>query len=117
MVELSAHHIAPQAGGFEPQRLNNFTVEIYGLPGTEILELALAQGFTPTSTSGVPTVAFHAESRKFAGRSAFGNGSIVYNDYVDIPIASALEAWRRLLYDPTTGRVSAPAGKVLGDSG
>jgi len=104
-VILSAHHIAPQSGGFEPQRANNFAIEFYGLPGAETLDLALASGFTPNSTSGVVTVPFQGENRKVAGRGTFGPGTIAYNDYVDAPVEAILLAWRDLVYDPRTGAV------------
>jgi hypothetical protein len=104
-MPIHAHHIAPQAGGFEPQRTFDFALEIYGFPGAETLELALSSGFAPHSSSGITVIPWFGDNRKVAGRSNFPQGSINYRDYVDAPIASILEAWRLLVYDPVTGRV------------
>lgn len=101
----SAHFMAPQGGGFEPQRTFDFELEIYGIPGAENIKLAVDSAFIPLSTNEVITVNYLGEERKVAGKAKFAGGSIVVKDFVDEDIAGNLQAWRDLVYDPQSGAI------------
>lgn len=98
-VVPSAQFIAPQSGGFEPQRSYDFTVELYNVVGAATISLALKSAFFPNGQSGVIDIRYFGESRKVAGPLSFPNGNITCHDYVDQNVAGLLLAWRQLVHD------------------
>jgi hypothetical protein len=48
---------------------------------------------------------FGNELRKSLGRPAFEDVTVVFNDYVDGKSLNNLWAWRRVCYDPVTGKI------------
>lgn len=103
-LDLSGSFIAPQSGGFEPQRSYDFTVELYNVVGANVLQLALKSAFFPSGQSGVIDIRFFAEARKVAGPLSFPNGQLVLHDYVDQNVAGLLLAWRNQVHNIQTGQ-------------
>jgi len=109
---LTAQHIGGQAPGeFELQRQNNGLLFIVGLEGNidNVLTLALSSFPIPKVTQGIIEVRYLNESRKFPGNVTFDDLTIVYRDYVDRNSAGILLNWRKLCYDPATGKVGRVA--------
>lgn len=102
-MPITAGHIAPQGGGFEPQRTYDFDVELYGVPGAGDIELSVQSSNIPTPEVGAIEINMGAERRKVAGQANVPDGEIVVVDYIDRAILSSLLEWQRLVYDPDTG--------------
>lgn len=102
----SADHIAAEGGTFEPQRQNNFTLEI-PLSGSDKDYISMGlHGFTiPQQTNEVVEVEFQNETRKVAGKATVEEGSLVLKDFVDVDTRGAILRWRKQVYDPDTGQV------------
>lgn len=103
MTQISASHIAPVAGGFEPQRSFDFGIEIYGIGGAETISLAISQGFFPSGKNEVIPIKYFAEERKVAGQVTFADGQITCVDYVEENVAGLLLEWRKLVHDVESG--------------
>jgi len=113
--KMDAQHIAAGAGGFEPQRVNNFMLRCTppGAGNTQVIELALQAFPFAKSVTAVETIAYLNEERKYAGRTTFPNGELVLKDYVDQDTLRVMMDWRKKVFDPTTGRTGlASAYKV-----
>lgn len=104
-MPLTAAFIAAQNGGFEPQRQNNFTVEIYGIDGADTISLAVESTNFPSDSNEQVLVSFQNSERKVPGKAKVGDKTIVCVDYVDQPVFKSLVAWRKLVWDPVTERV------------
>lgn len=107
MPELvSADHIAAggSAGGFEPQRTNNFTIRIFGDRFSDrMLEMTLHSFQLPQRTTEILEVPFGNEVRKVPGRTTFPDRNLVVKDYVDQSILAELEAWESAVFNPVSG--------------
>lgn len=103
MPTLSAGHIAPQSGGYEPQRSYDFYIELIGLAGLDVIQLSTRNAFIPNPQSEVITIPFFAEERKVAGRLRFADGRIECVDYVDENTFGKLLEWRKLVHNIETG--------------
>ncbi len=101
---LTADHIAGSAGGFEPQRQNNFSLEIHGLPGGDsdrqsiILSLQSLSEI-PGSQNATIAIPYQNETRYVAGKATVEAFQMVLRDYVDAETRDAIIRWRRLVYD------------------
>jgi hypothetical protein len=107
-IHVMADHIARERiGGFEPQRAFNWTLEINGLPGhdKDVISLSLQSAFVPTCANEEIEIPFGNERVWVAGKANWERGGIVCRDYVDRPVAAALYAWRRLVYNPVDGTI------------
>lgn len=102
----AADHIAAEAGTFEPQRQNNFSLEI-PLSGTDKDYISMAlHGFTlPQQSNEVTEVEYQNETRKVAGKVSVEEGNMVLKDFVDVDTLGAILRWRKQVYDPQTGKV------------
>ena len=101
---VSADHIAAEAGAFEPQRKNNFTL-IIPLTDTVLLQRSLDSFPLPKEANEEIAINFGNEVRKVAGRANFENLELVLKDFVDQQIAQLVVSWRRQVYNPTTGAI------------
>lgn len=115
---VNADHIAPQDGGFEPQRQNLYDVEFYGVPGIGELSLSLTSANLPGTSNDAIEIPFRNEVRFVAGSARVDDFAISFRDYVDQQTHQAIMTWRRLVYDPATGRIGRAAtykrrGKVF----
>ncbi len=104
-MAITAQHLAPQGGGFEPQRAFDFEVVLVGVPNAENVRLAVEQMFVPSMQNNTINIAYMGEDRKVAGRASAQGGSLVVKDFVDEGIAQALESWRKLVYNAETGAI------------
>lgn len=104
-MSITANHIAPQGGGFEPQRANNFYVELYGVPGADKIKLAVATAFVPEWNNDVILVHYQGEERKVAGKAKFGAGNVTVVDMIDENIYKSVADWKKLVHDPETGKI------------
>ena len=102
-ITLLANHVGSER--WEPQRVNNALLHFSDLVGDDDLVLALSSFPLPKVTNGIIEVGFVNERRKFAGLPTFDDLSVVYKDYVDKGTADILWKWRKLVYDPKTGKI------------
>jgi len=103
MARMSAAHLAPQGGGFEPQRKYDFEINLFGVPGAELIKLACVSAGVPDGTNEVINLPYLNEVIKVAGQAKWASVPLVVRDFVDQPVYSALMAWRKLVQDPATG--------------
>lgn len=114
-IFLSANHIAAQAGAFEPQRSNNALLFIDGLEdygesgGQNYLTLSLDSFAIPRFTNEPIELGFLNQNRKVAGQQTFETMEVSYRDFVDVPTADILLAWKNEVCDPFTGLVGLAA--------
>lgn len=111
-TDLTAAHIASQAGAFEPQRGNNGLLKVFGVPGDvvgpkgeTILTLSLNGFSLPNITVEAIELFFLNEKRKVAGTVTFEDMEVTYRDYVDVGTASILKTWHEQVYNPFTGNI------------
>lgn len=104
-MSITAHHVSPQGGGFESQRAYNFWVELYGVPGQEVIKLAVASGFAPQESNDPITISYFGEERHVAGKAKFRAQSMTCVDYVDEPVLSSIMEWRKMVYDARSGAI------------
>lgn len=103
MVTVSADHIlaATSAGAYEPQRQNNFTVEI-PLLGEEVSLALQSMNFTNVSTEALE-VHYMNEKRYWAGKTNYEPFTMEVFDAIDRSVAKKIDAWHKKVYDPKTG--------------
>lgn len=107
--DLSAGHLAAASGNWEPQRVNQGQLRIFGLGDNGILELAVRQFDLPKGTNNPLELPFLNQKRKVAGRFNVEDLNIQVQDYVDRNIAQVLWKWRQEVNDFTTGRIGYAA--------
>lgn len=95
---------------YEPQRTNNFQVDIYGLPGgagaAKELTLAVANFQKPTISNDPIEIAHGNSNVKFAGTTTFaGSESLEVIDYIGADIESIVNNWHKQVYDPATDNI------------
>jgi hypothetical protein len=117
---LTAGHLAAQngEGQYDPMRQANFVVEIYGIPGEDIISLSIEKAFLPQLTLAEVELKHLNETRYVAGSPTWDNGSCTCKDYVIPSVASLLSQWSDLHYDRNTGHVHLAymykkTGKIL----
>lgn len=102
----AADHLAASAGEFEPQRTNNFSIEIPLGGQDKDLIIAALEGFTmPTTKNEIQEMKYQNETRKVAGPANVEQGNLKLKDFCDIGVRWALLRWRKQVYDKTTGKV------------
>lgn len=102
-MQMSADHIAAQAGGFEPQRVNHWVLAIEIDGNAELLELSLATFDPPSRTIEPLEVAYANENRKVAARVTYDNVSLVVRDYVSQSVFTMLWNWQEQVHNSATG--------------
>lgn len=116
MSRMSAAHIAPQGGGYEPQRQNNFEVQLYGVPGADVIVLS-TQSFAPSGAKNdVITLGYLNEKIKVAGQGSWDDAQLTVRDMVDQQTFASLMEWQKMVQDPITGFIGfASQYKKQGD--
>ena len=101
MVQVSADHIAAggSAGSYEPQRSNNFTVELEGL---EEWRFVLQRTNFPKYTHEPIDIHFMNGIRKFAGKTTYDDIQVTVFDVVDREVFQQLYNWSVQVFDPVT---------------
>jgi len=91
----------------EPQRTNNWTLDVTGLTTDENISITLGlQAFQlPTETSDLIEVYYMNERRQYAGRTMYDGGTLSLTDWIDQGTADVIRAWRKEVYDPYTGKI------------
>jgi hypothetical protein len=118
-VELAATLLASGQGSFSPQHVNNWTIEIEGLPagqlrpGDATVALMISRGFLPTVGVDEVGIPFGNETVYVAGRARYEGGTLEVRDYVDIDTQDLLTQWFDQVYggvrDGASGRVGQPS--------
>lgn len=103
----AADHIAPEAGSFEPQRQNNFSIEIALGVGADkdLIIMALSAAPLPNESNDEVEIPYQNEKRYVAGQYSVDATSITVRDFVDADVRGAIMRWRKQVYDPGTGQV------------
>ena len=113
----SADHLAGEAGSFEPQRGNNFSVELALSNGDDkdVIIMAL-EGFTlPTITNEKVELHYQNGVVFVAGKAKTEDGSLVVKDFVDRDVLGAMLRWRKQVHNAKTGQIGyAKDYKVTG---
>ena len=104
---VTAERIAPQAGGFEPQRQANWTLEIAdpSIDVNDVIQFSLESGFLPSRSNEEIELHFGNERRYVAGKALYEAGTLVVKDFVDARTAKIVSDWQELVYNPATGVV------------
>lgn len=93
---------------YEPQRTNNFQVEIYNLPGagTEQIMLALSDFSLPNITNDPLEVGHGNSNVKYAGRANFqGMDTLSVVDWITTDMEKIVNAWHKQVYNPETDQI------------
>ncbi len=102
-------NIAAAGGGYEPQRVNNWTIQIdgSGIPNwnDQVIELSLGTFDPPSDTIEPLEIPYANENRKVAGRVTRDNVTLMVRDYVEQQVYEMLKSWQELVFDPTTNRI------------
>ena len=112
--QMGTYHMVNHSG-FEPQRTNNFEVQIAGLnslipagtnkvinlpsPG-QLITLSVATYSAPQINIGNIPISYGNNKIKFAGLPEFPDSSIVLNDYIGIDVENILSTWQSCVYNP-----------------
>lgn len=105
MARMGAAHLASQGGGYEPQRKHNFELQLYGVPGPEVIKLSV-QSFTPPGATNEPiSVPYLNQVIKVAGQGNWDNADIVVRDMVDAPTWASIMAWKKMVHDPDNDNI------------
>jgi hypothetical protein len=114
-MPIEGNQILIAQGGFEPQRTNNWLVQINGatLPGLSSSDfyLSLKTFPFPVESNPVQRIRWYNESRTYAGSLAdFGDLNMQVHDYLDRTTAYILYQWRRLIWNPQNLTIGLAAG-------
>jgi hypothetical protein len=102
----SADHIAAEAGSFEPQRQNNFSLEIpLGSADKDLIVLSVQSVPLPNESNDEVEIQHQNEKRYVAGQATVDTTSMTIHDYVDRDTRGAVMRWRKQVYDPATGQI------------
>lgn len=118
-----AYHLANNKHLYEPQRSNNFELQVEGLADLrrintgELDSNAYIQNASNTITFSVVSVDVPSFSQspinvdygnnkiKFAGKPEWNSSHLVINDYIGADGKSVLLSWQALSYNPSTQKV------------
>lgn len=98
---LGARHLTGRIG--EVQRVNNFIIEIQGLPAE--VSLLIQAGFTPNSSNEIIEIQHGNSKIKLPGTASFENGEITILDSVTFDTEKVLSDWREKVYNPKTDAI------------
>lgn len=95
---------------FEPQRQNNFEVEIFGLAGgpgaARNITLAVNSWGLPNITTDPQPVSRGNSEIKYAGKATFGGAdSLEVMDFIGLDVEKIINQWQKEVYDPNTGKI------------
>ena len=106
-LQLGTYHMANN-NVYEPQRTNNFEVQITGFTGSktsETITLAVDSYSAPQINISVIEVPYGNNRIKFAGTPTFENSSITLNDFIGQDVEKQLSNWQKEAYDYDTQAV------------
>lgn len=102
---MTAGHIAPAGGGFEPQRVFNWKLTLPGLTDPEVITLSIESIRMPQISTAVIKQRYLNEDVKVSGGASVGDNQIVVRDYVDRPVFKVLNEWMEQVHNPVTGAI------------
>ena len=105
MVDMSAGFLAPQGGGFEPQRVFNWVLVIPGLEDTDLIRLSVEKVQMPGLSTAVMQMRYMNENVKVSGGASVGANSVTCRDFIDRPTFKVLNTWMEQVHDPKTGNI------------
>lgn len=118
-LQLGTYHMVKNTD-FEPQRTNNFEVQIVGLDTllmpaeentyvpsniSELITLSVASFQAPSLAINPIQIHYANNMVNFAGKPTFSGGDLVINDYIGIDIERLLMAWMNTVYNPETQEI------------
>ena len=127
-LQLGTYHMANNST-YEPQRTNNFELQITGLEGLltkesggrkiasnagQLITLSVDSFSAPNINIGTIQIPYGNNKIKFAGLPEFTDSTVSINDYIGIDMESILCAWHRLVYDTNTQKVGLAYDKTKG---
>jgi len=117
---MGAYHIALDKS-YEPQRNNNFELQITGLSAGNVLKsvdnedtiaqpmqnlmISVASFTAPSVSLQIIPVAYGNNKVKFAGTPEFQDSSITFNDFIGINVCKLLSAWFAQAYNVKTQKI------------
>lgn len=123
-IIAGAYHLADNPQLYEPQRSNNFELQVTGidnLPGitqtaldtdennltnaSSILRLSVVSTSIPQFTQEVIEVPYGNNRIKFAGVPKFDQTSLKINDFIGARSKEIVQAWQRLSYNARNQKV------------
>jgi hypothetical protein len=104
---LSAQHLAPAQGSFEPQRQYDWALEIaLDDAGDQVVVMQGLESFeVPKEENEEIELHYANEVRYVAGKARFDALPLTLKDFVDVGVARAIIKWRRQVYNPETGAI------------
>lgn len=107
--QMGTHHMTSH--NWEPQRTNNFELQIVGLsdPASNTVTLSVANFSAPSVSVNPITVPYGNNKVKFAGTPEYGESSVTFNDFIGLDTAGILDTWFKDTYnvdDQTVGEAS-----------
>jgi hypothetical protein len=106
----SPEHLSGEAGAFEAQRVNNFSIEI-PLDGADkdCVIASLEQFKLPKMTNDKVELHYQNGVVYVAGKAKADDGSLVLKDMVDRDVLGAIMRWRNKVYSSKTGKIGFAA--------
>lgn len=102
---MGTYHMANN-DTFEPQRNNNFEVQITGLgEDGRVITLAVATYSAPSINIEVITVPYGNNKIKFAGTPSFEDSSITLNDFIGQEVEKKLTNWQKKVYNYSNQKI------------
>jgi hypothetical protein len=118
--KIGTKHMVDNNHLYEPQRNNNFEVQIHfdgilgpdGIPlltkhnkaGQDIL-LSVDSFDAPNISIDVITVPYGNNEVKYAGKPSYSTSSISINDFIGLDVERILSDWHDCVYDPKTQKI------------
>ena len=113
---IGTYYLADNPKYFEPQRDNTFMFYVDGLSkklnivnneyarvnADDVLRLSVKSSSVPHFTTEPITINRGNSQMHFAGKSKFGEGKLVVNDYIGAGTKDVLLAWQRKVYNVET---------------
>lgn len=125
--QIGTYHLGENPQLYEPQRTNNFEFIVTNLDGIlrpgpagdetdgvfrnaqEILRVSVSSASVPHFSQEPLSVKRGNSTIKFAGTPSFGDGEVLFRDYIGANTKEILMAWQNLSYNVYTEKVSALA--------
>lgn len=102
---MSASHLAPAGGGFEPQRVFNWVLVLPGIDDPELIRLSVEKVQMPKLSTAVMHLRYMNEDVKVSGGASVDSNNIVCRDFVDRKVLATLNKWVEQVHDPATGNI------------
>jgi hypothetical protein len=102
---MTAGHLAPAGGGFEPQRVFNWVLVLPGVKDPELIRLACEKVQLPRLSTAVMMLRYMNENVKVSGGASVDSNTITVRDFVDRQVLATLNDWMEQVHDPISGDI------------